>query len=105
MNKQLEHLINQDNEHFKELFFEKLESITNNSVILEILDNLKHERYCKEENFDKSKYIETQLYNIGGKEYMIDMHNGIVFGGKRADIIEVLTQDELKKLKEDYSER
>jgi len=55
MNKQLEHLINQDNEHFKELFFEKLESITNNSVILEILDNLKHERYCKEENFDKSK--------------------------------------------------
>jgi len=99
MEKNLDYIIRKDHEEFKELFFKKLENITENNIILEILNNLKKENY-KEKKFNVSNYIETQLYNIGGKEYMIDTKNGIVFSGKRADIIEILSQDELKKLKE-----
>ena len=96
----IEHLIKKDFEDFKELFFEKLQSITENTIIIETLNKIKNNNNNKKENeFNSEKYIETQLYNIGGKEYMIDTKNGIVFSGKRADIVEILTQDELKKLK------
>lgn len=100
MDKKLEYFVQQDHDEFKELFFKKLESITENSIILEILQSTKNENNNK--MFDVSKYIETQLYNIGGKDYMIDTKHGIVFSGKRADIVEILSQDELKKLKEKF---
>ena len=97
MEKSFDILVSKDFEEFKELFFKKLESITENAVILEILEKAKHQNKM-EKSFDTTKYIETQMYSIGGKEYMIDTKNGIVFSGKRADIVEILSQDELKKL-------
>lgn len=100
MEKNFEYLIQQDEEQFKEIFFEQLSSITTDKTILEIIENIRLDIYSKDEKFDKSLYIETQLYSIGGKEYMIDTKNGIVFSGKRADIVEILSHDELKKLKE-----
>ena len=100
MEQLLEEIIQKDNEQFKQLLFEKLRSITQNAVILDVLNNIEHENVDVQKDFDSSKYIKTELYNIGGKEYMIDTNNGIVFGGKRADIVEILSQDELKKMKE-----
>jgi hypothetical protein len=100
MEKRLEYFIQQEHDDFKELFFKKLESITENSIIMDILQITKNENSNKP--VDVSKYIETQLYNINCKDYMIDTTNGIVFSGKRADIVEILSQDELKKLKEKF---
>lgn len=105
METNIDYLVNKDFEDFKELFFEKLQNITENSIIIETLNKIKNnknnnKKENKENKFDKKKYIETQLYNIGGKEYMIDTKNGIVFSGKRADIVEILSEDELKKLKD-----
>jgi uncharacterized protein YdaT len=101
METNIDNLIKKDFEDFKELFFEKLQSITENSIIIETLNKIKNNNNNnKEKNFNTSKYIETQLYNIGGKEYMIDTKNGIVFSGKRADIIEILSHDELEKLQQ-----
>ena len=101
METNIDYLIKKDFEDFKELFFEKLQSITENSIIIETLNKIKNNKdNKKEKDFNIEKYIETQLYNIGGKEYMIDTKNGIVFSGKRADIVEILSEDQLKKLKE-----
>lgn len=101
METNIDYLIKKDFEDFKELFFEKLQSITENSIIIETLNKIKNNKdNKKEKDFNTEKYIETQLYNIGGKEYMIDTKNGIVFSGKRADIVEILSEDELKKLKQ-----
>lgn len=101
METNIDYLIKKDFEDFKELFFEKLQSITENSIIIETLNKIKNNKdNKKEKDFNIEKYIETQLYNIGGKEYMIDTKNGIVFSGKRADIVEILSEDELKKLKQ-----
>lgn len=101
METNIDYLIKKDFEDFKELFFEKLQSITENSIIIDTLNKIKNNNNNKKEkDFNTEKYIETQLYNIGGKEYMIDTKNGIVFSGKRADIVEILTEDELKKLKQ-----
>jgi hypothetical protein len=47
---------------------------------------------------DYNKYLKVELYNINGKEYMIDTENGIVFYGKRADIVEILPKQALDKL-------
>uniref|UniRef100_A0A6C0J4C5 Uncharacterized protein n=1 Tax=viral metagenome TaxID=1070528 RepID=A0A6C0J4C5_9ZZZZ len=47
----------------------------------------------------KNNYIEVKLYNINGKEYMIDMEHGMVFGGKRVDIVDILKKQLLEKLK------
>ena len=104
METNIDYLVKKDFEDFKELFFEKLQSITENSIIIETLNKIKNnnnnnKKERKEKDFNDKKYIETQLYNIGGKEYMIDTKNGIVFSGKRADIVEILSEDELKKLK------
>ncbi len=101
METNIDYLVKKDFENFKELFFEKLQSITENSIIIETLNKIKNnnKKESKEKDFNDKKYIETQLYNIGGKEYMIDTKNGIVFSGKRADIVEILSDDELKKLK------
>ncbi len=105
MDTNIDYLVKKDFEDFKELFFEKLQSITENSIIIETLNKIKNnnnnnKKENKEKKFNHKKYIETQLYNIGGKEYMIDTKNGIVFSGKRADIVEILSEDELKKLKD-----
>lgn len=102
MDTNIDYLVKKDFEDFKELFFEKLQSITENSIIIETLNKIKNnnKKENKEKKFNDKKYIETQLYNIGGKEYMIDTKNGIVFSGKRADIVEILSEDELKKLKD-----
>ena len=102
METNIDYLVKKDFEDFKELFFEKLQSITENSIIIETLNKIKNnnKKENKEKKFNDKKYIETQLYNIGGKEYMIDTKNGIVFSGKRADIVEILSEDELKKLKD-----
>ena len=102
METNIDYLIKKDFEDFKELFFEKLQSITENSIIIDTLNKIKNNnnKKEKEKDFNIEKYIETQLYNIGGKEYMIDTKNGIVFSGKRADIVEILSEDELKKLKQ-----
>src|SRR6056300_925724 len=99
MDTNIDYLVKKDFEDFKELFFEKLQSITENSIIIETLNKIKNnnKKENKEKKFNDKKYIETQLYNIGGKEYMIDTKNGIVFSGKRADIVEILSEDELKK--------
>lgn len=101
METNIDYLIKKDFEYFKELFFEKLQNITENSIIIETLNKIKNNdiNNKKEKKFNFENYIETQLYNIGGKEYMIDTENGIVFSGKRADIVEILSEDELKKLK------
>lgn len=101
METNIDYLIKKDFEDFKELFFEKLQSITENIIIIDTLNKIKNNNNNKKEkDFNTEKYIETQLYNIGGKEYMIDTKNGIVFSGKRADIVEILSEDELKKLKQ-----
>lgn len=102
METNIDYLIKKDFEDFKELFFEKLQSITENIIIIDTLNKIKNNNNNnkKEKDFNTEKYIETQLYNIGGKEYMIDTKNGIVFSGKRADIVEILSEDELKKLKQ-----
>jgi len=102
METNIDYLVKKDFQDFKELFFEKLQSITENSIIIETLNKIKNnnKKERKEKDFNDKKYIETQLYNIGGKEYMIDTKNGIVFSGKRADIVEILSEDELKKLKD-----
>lgn len=102
MDTNIDYLVKKDFEDFKELFFEKLQSITENTIIIETLNKIKNnnKKENKEKKFNDKKYIETQLYNIGGKEYMIDTKNGIVFSGKRADIVEILSEDELKKLKD-----
>ena len=102
METNIDYLVKKDFEDFKELFFEKLQSITENSIIIETLNKIKNnnKKENKEKKFNDKKYIETQLYNIGGIEYMIDTKNGIVFSGKRADIVEILSEDELKKLKD-----
>lgn len=47
----------------------------------------------------KNNYIEVKLYNINGKEYMIDMNHGMVFSGKRVDIVDVLKAQLLEKIK------
>ena len=47
----------------------------------------------------KNNYIEVKLYNINGKEYMIDMEHGMVFSGKRVDIVDVLKKQLLENLK------
>ena len=98
METNIDYLVKKDFEDFKEVFFEKLQNITENIIIIETLNKIKNNNK-KEKKFNVEKYIETQLYNIGGKEYMIDTKNGIVFSGKRADIVEILSDDELKKLK------
>tara|TARA_Y100000389_G_C17139917_1_gene354408 strand:- start:129 stop:431 length:303 start_codon:yes stop_codon:yes gene_type:complete len=98
MEANIDYLVKKDFEDFKEVFFEKLQNITENIIIIETLNKIKNNNK-KEKKFNVEKYIETQLYNIGGKEYMIDTKNGIVFSGKRADIVEILSDDELKKLK------
>ena len=92
MEANIDYLVKKDFEDFKEVFFEKLQNITENIIIIETLNKIKNNNK-KEKKFNVEKYIETQLYNIGGKEYMIDTKNGIVFSGKRADIVEILSDD------------
>ena len=69
---------------YKELFTQNKKKYFQN----EILNN----------KIDTKKYLKVELYVINGKEYMIDTENGIVFYGKRADIVEILPKEALEKL-------
>lgn len=54
-----------------------------------------------EDEIDKDKYIETSLYEINDKEYLICMETGLVFStGRRSDIVDILSVDDLDMLRE-----
>lgn len=112
VNDVFDNALNEDFELFKELFFKILVQNTHNEKIKKIIKKLHHEctldsMHNREEFSEKnventvdfSKYLEVEIYNISGKEYYIDTKNGIVFSGKRADIVEILSKDVLEKLK------
>jgi len=73
---------------YKELFAQNKKKYFQN----EILNN----------KIDIKKYLKVELYVINGKEYMIDTENGIVFYGKRADIVEILPKEALEKLNNSF---
>lgn len=96
---------------FHELLFKKImESLSfngNGEIDVDAISSVKD--YCSSvlkkslsneiDDEIKNNYIEVKLYNISGKEYMIDMEHGMVFSGKRVDIVDVLKKQLLEKLK------
>ena len=92
---------------FKKELFEVIERHIENedikNIFLKNFNNYEQHNSLQKLNFDKSKYIEVELYNISGKEYMIDIQHGIVFSGKRADIVEILSNELLQKLRLEHS--
>ena len=112
ISEKLNNEIQLDFNEFKKDFIDLITNSIDNKLIKDIfLKNYKnYEKPLKihhnneiKLNFDKSKYIEVELYNISGKEYMIDVENGIVFSGKRADIVEILSKDIIQKLKLEHT--
>lgn len=103
----LDQCIEDEIKAFKKQLFEFIHQHIENEDIKNIfLKNFnKYEQHnnMQKLNFDKSKYIEVELYNISGKEYMIDPQHGIVFSGKRADIVEILSNELLQKLRLEHS--
>lgn len=63
-------------------------------------DPFKRKEISSTDEIDISKYIETSLFEINGKEYLICMKTGLVFtNGRRSDIVDILSSEDLDKLK------
>ncbi len=112
VSEKLNNEIQHDFIEFKKEFIDLISNNIDNKLIKDIfVKNYKnyekplkiHDNNEIKLNFDKSKYIEVELYNISGKEYMIDVENGIVLSGKRADIVEILSPDIIQKLKIEHT--